>query len=208
MQNILSDSNQTNSISNLLPKQGCINYYPELVSPIQCFSLYDQLKQSIDWQADQIFMFGKKIVTKRKVAWVADPTCSYTYSGVQKHPDPWTPELLLIKYQVEKVAGCTFNACLLNLYHNGSESMGWHSDDERELNANAAIASVSLGGTRKFAFKHKLDKTTHSLFLENGSALIMHPPTQQFWQHSLLKTKQPVAARINLTFRAIQPSQT
>ncbi len=205
MQKPLPFNREIPSCLNLLPKNGCINYYPDLITPIDNFSLFEQLKQNINWQADEIFMFGKKVVTKRKVAWVADPNFSYTYSGVQKYPDPWTPEVLSIKYAVDKIAGCTFNACLLNLYHHGSEGMGWHSDDEKELDSQAPIASVSLGGTRKFAFKHKLDQTTCSLNLENGSVLMMHAPTQLFWRHSLLKTKRETEPRINLTFRVMRP---
>jgi alkylated DNA repair dioxygenase AlkB len=206
MQKQLFDSHETLSFLNLLPKNGCINYYPEQIASIDNFALFEQLQQKINWQADEIIMFGKKIVTQRKVAWVADPNYSYSYSGVKKYPNPWTPELLSIKHVADKLAGCTFNACLLNLYHSGGEGMGWHSDDEKELDAQAPIASVSLGGTRKFAFKHKLDKSTHSLFLENGSLLIMYAPTQAFWQHSLLKTKREVAPRINLTFRVMRPT--
>jgi len=104
------------------------------------------------------------------------------------------------------VANHSFNACLLNLYHDGDEGMGWHSDDEKELNCQAPIASLSLGATRKFAFRHKADKTTLSLNLEHGSALIMYPPTQTYWSHSLLKTKRPVGPRINMTFRSIVPA--
>jgi alkylated DNA repair dioxygenase AlkB len=84
--------------------------------------------------------------------------------------------------------------------------MGWHSDDEKELDAHAPIASLSLGATRKFAFKNRADKSTISLFLENGSLLIMRAPTQEFWQHSLLKTKKNTGLRINLTFRKIIPN--
>jgi alkylated DNA repair dioxygenase AlkB len=149
-------------------------------------------------------MFGKLITTKRKVAWVGDAGCSYTYSGVKKFPQAWTADLLHIKHKLESLTHSAFNSCLLNLYHDGDEGMGWHSDDEKELDSAAPIASVSLGGTRKFAFKHKLDKTSVSLFLEDGSVLLMQPPTQEFWQHSLTKTKRPVAPRINLTFRAIR----
>ena len=86
-QTLLFNSSHTNTCANLLPKNGCINYYPELIAPIDCYKLFDQLKQNIAWQFDEIQMFGKKIVTQRKVAWVADPNCSYTYSGVKKHPD-------------------------------------------------------------------------------------------------------------------------
>ena len=188
----------------LLPKDGRVDYYPEALTPTQSAQLFETLLSTLDWQADHLVMYGKKITTQRKVVWVGDPDCAYTYSGVKKQPSPWTPELLLIKHKAEALAHCQFNACLLNLYHNGDEAMGWHSDNEKELERTAPIASLSLGGIRKFAFKHKVDQTRVALFLENGSALIMHAPTQDFWQHSLLKTKQPVSARINLTFRMIR----
>ena len=191
------------SHTNLLTKDGEAYYLHNVFSGEICEDLFQKLMTSISWQQDQLYMFGKLITTSRKVAWIGDPNCSYTYSGVKKPPQPWTPELLFIKDKAEELAQCEFNSCLLNLYHNGSEGMGWHSDDEIELNPLAAIASISLGGERKFAFKHKLDKTGVSLFLENGSALIMHAPTQEFWNHSLLKTKKPVSQRINLTFRKI-----
>jgi alkylated DNA repair dioxygenase AlkB len=140
------------------------------------------------------------------VAWIGDPKCTYTYSGVKKQPQSWTPELLIIKRQLEELAQAEFNSCLLNFYHDGADGMGWHSDDEKELDAQSPIASLSLGSARKFSFKHKKDKSTTSLFLENGSALIMHAPTQQFWQHALLKTKTIHTPRINLTFRRISIS--
>lgn len=166
--------------------------------------LFDTLTHSLDWRSDRIFMFGQLITTKRKVAWVGDAGCSYTYSGVKKEPQAWTSDLQFIKEKIEQLADWQFNSCLLNLYHSGDEGMGWHSDDEPELDPCAPIASISLGGARKFAFKHKVNKTTTSLMLENGSLLLMRAPTQEHWNHSLLKTKRPVAPRINLTFRAIR----
>lgn len=190
---------------NMLNVDGRVEYVPAVFDIKTSNRLFDSLLNSLDWQPDQLFMFGKKITTERKVAWVGDENCSYTYSGVKKNPQPWTEELLLIKDKIEKLVSYKFNSCLLNLYHNGNEGMGWHSDDELELDENAPIVSISLGAIRKFAFKHKLNKTTHSIFLENGSALLMHPPTQKFWNHSLLKTKRPVNPRINLTFRLIKP---
>jgi alkylated DNA repair dioxygenase AlkB len=189
---------------NLLPKDGYIEYLPSIFDPLACTQLFEVLTQSLDWRCDQLFMFGKLITTKRKVAWVGDDGCAYTYSGVKKEPQAWTPELMLIKSKLEAIAQCKFNSCLLNLYHDGSEGMGWHSDDEPELVQTAPIASMSLGAARKFSFKHKTDKTNASLILENGSVLIMHAPTQTFWNHSLVKTARPVGPRINLTFRAIQ----
>ena len=189
---------------NLLPKDGGATYIPGFFDPEHCATLFTSLRSTIDWKEDQLLMFGKLITTKRKVAWVGDAGCSYTYSGVKKFPQAWTADLLHIKHKLESLTHSAFNSCLLNLYHDGDEGMGWHSDDEKELDSAAPIASVSLGGTRKFAFKHKLDKTNVSLFLEDGSVLLMQPPTQEFWQHSLTKTKRAVAPRINLTFRAIR----
>ena len=189
---------------NLLPKDGGATYFPGIFNPERCAALFDALNKTIDWKEDQLVMFGRLITTKRKVAWIGDAGCSYTYSGVQKFPQAWTTELLEIKHQVETLANVGFNSCLLNLYHYGNEGMGWHSDDEKELDPLAPIASVSFGGVRKFAFKHRQDKTNISLFLENGSVLLMQSPTQEFWQHSLTKTKRTVGPRINLTFRAIR----
>ena len=206
MQIQLFEKTQAPSHHNLLSKDGCAYYYPEVIDEVSSKQLFDKLIESFDWQPDQIYLFGKKVTTQRKVAWVGDANCSYTYSGIKKQPQLWTSELLLIKTQMEEIAQWKFNSCLLNLYHNGNEGMGWHSDNETELDSTAPIASLSLGATRKFAFKHKLDKSVSSLFLENGSVLIMQSPTQEFWNHSLPKTKRPLPARMNLTFRAINPN--
>lgn len=189
---------------SLLSTDGNALYIPGIFDETSCATLFASLMETIDWKEDQLIMFGKLITTKRKVAWVGDAGCSYTYSGVKKFPQAWTHPLLEIKQRIEALAQHTFNSCLLNLYHDGSEGMGWHSDDEKELDQAAPIASVSLGGERKFAFKHKFDKTSVSLALANGSVLLMQAPTQQYWQHSLTKTKRAVTPRINLTFRAIK----
>ena len=188
---------------NLLPMDGSAQYYPDFISKEESTSLIDQLQKSLYWEADQLMMFGKLVITRRKVAWVGDPECTYTYSGIKRNPQSWTPELLSMKTQLEDLTQSEFNSCLLNFYHDGADGMGWHSDDEKELDSLSPIASVSLGSTRKFAFRHKKEKSTTSLFLENGSALIMNAPTQQFWQHALLKTKTVHTPRINLTFRKI-----
>lgn len=191
------------STSNLLPMDGSAYYVPDFLNKEASNPLIDQLQNSLQWQADQLIMFGKLVTTRRRVAWVGDPGCTYTYSGVKRDPQPWIPELLTIKAKLEHLTQSKFNSCLLNFYHDGADGMGWHSDDERELNAQSPIASLSLGSTRKFAFRHKNEKVRTSLFLENGSALIMNAPTQQFWQHALLKTKTVHTPRINLTFRNI-----
>jgi alkylated DNA repair dioxygenase AlkB len=198
----LFSTDPTQSRQNLLPKDGVAHYYPEFINPLDSTKLLAQLLDSLPWEEDRLFMFGKVVTTRRKVVWIGDPKCDYTYSGIKRQAQKWTSELLLIKVQLEDLTQSKFNSCLLNLYHDGNDGMGWHSDDERELDAKSPIASLSLGATRKFAFRHKKDKTIHSLLLENGSALIMHAPTQENWQHALLKTKKINAPRINLTFRS------
>lgn len=203
MQNLLFNNHSQDYSQNVLPENGTVHYLPEVFDVVSSAHLMNVLQESLAWEADQLIMFGKRITTRRKVAWVGDPNCSYTYSGVTKYPQAWTTELLEIKARVEKISQTEFNSCLLNLYLDGNDGMGWHSDDEKELDPNAPIASVSLGAKRKFAFRHKVDKRTISLFLENGSALIMHTPTQEYWNHSLLKTKTVTDSRINLTFRKI-----
>jgi len=204
MQSLLFNQQHQDTTHTVLDKDGRVEYMPGFFNENQSTLLFDQLLQSLDWQADQIMMFGKMITTKRKVAWVGDSNCSYTYSGVKKNPQAWTAELLQIKIQLEKLSGCLFNSCLLNLYHNGEEGMGWHSDDEKELDPNASIISVSFGAIRKFYFRHKIDKTKATIALENGSVLLMYPPTQEYWSHSLVTTKLATPARINLTFRSIK----
>jgi alkylated DNA repair dioxygenase AlkB len=203
MQNLLFDNLPFDEHINLLPKDGKVNYFGVIFNESECVHLFNALRESLIWDADQVFMLGQKITTRRKIAWVGDQGCSYKYSGVQKHPQPWTRELLQIKSKVEDMTECHFNSCLLNLYHNGNEGMGWHCDDENELDDQAPIASLSLGGRRKFAFRHKQEKTSISLFLESGSLLMMHSPAQKFWLHSLLKTRMDGGPRINPTFRKI-----
>jgi alkylated DNA repair dioxygenase AlkB len=203
MQSTLFESKHSDSTLNLLTKDGSAEYLPEVLTEFHSANLMHQLQTSLAWEPDQLILFGKKITTRRKVAWIGDPHCAYTYSGVKKSPQAWTPELLLIKNQMEELAQSEFNSCLLNLYHDGEDGMGWHSDNEKELDPNAPIASLSLGAQRKFAFRHKEDKTTIHLYLENASVLIMRSPTQIFWQHALLKSKKVSTSRINLTFRKI-----
>lgn len=191
-------------MTNVLPKDGCAYYFPEVFTELHSVNLMSQLQASLVWESDQLIMFGKTVITRRKVAWVGDAECAYTYSGVKKIPQAWTAELLSIKNRLEELAKSQFNSCLLNFYHDGDDGMGWHSDDEKELDQNSPIASLSLGAQRKFSFRHKVDKITIPLNLENGSVLMMHSPTQQFWRHALLKTKTVSTPRINLTFRKIK----
>jgi alkylated DNA repair dioxygenase AlkB len=164
---------------------------------------FSQLLNNIDWRCDQAMIFGNIIETKRKVAWYAEECFSYTYSKITKTALPFSPELLGLKTLVEQHTGETYNSCLLNLYHSGEEGMAWHSDGEKDLKDLGAIASLSFGVERKFAFKHKKSKQVITLPLKAGSLLVMKGVTQQHWLHRLPPTKLVKEARINLTFRTI-----
>jgi alkylated DNA repair dioxygenase AlkB len=205
MQNELFDHHDATKPLAIVTRDGHVEYFNHFYGADEAEHLYKSLLNSLPWEADEIKMFGKLVKTARKVVWVGNPECAYTYSGVQKAPQAWTNPLLQMKHKLEQFTGYTYNSCLLNLYHSGAEGMGWHSDDERELDSKNPIASVSLGARRKFAFRHRQDKTTTSVFVGHGSVLIMHPPTQEYWHHSLLKTTAITSPRINLTFRKILP---
>ncbi len=192
-----------NTPRNLLPKDGEVYYYGAIMSTHEADQYFDSLMDTIQWQNDEAIVMGKRIITKRKVAWYGEKAYSYTYSNTTKTALPWTKELLSLKHMVEETTGETFNACLLNLYHDGSEGMAWHSDAEKDLKKDGAIASMSLGAQRKFAFKHRQSKEVITHVLEHGSLLVMKGKTQSHWLHRLPPTKKVFDARINLTFRTI-----
>lgn len=189
---------------NLLPYDGTVNYYGHIMPLAQANQYRDVLLNTIEWRNDEAVIFGKLIITKRKVAWYGDRPFEYTYSNTTKHALPWTPQLIELKNLAEEVTGETYNSCLLNLYHDGDEGMAWHSDAEKDLKKNGAIASLSFGAERKFAFKHKADKSVVDVFLEHGSLLVMKGTTQTHWLHRLPPTKKVSTPRVNLTFRTIE----
>lgn len=192
------------TIKNILPFDGITNYHGLILNKKQCAFYYQKLMESILWKNDEAIIFGKKIITKRKVAWYGASKYSYSYSGVTKTANLFTKELLELKQLVESESGETFNSCLLNLYHSGEEGMAYHSDGEKMLKKNGAIASLSLGAERKFSFKHKINKQRIDVVLENGSLLVMKKGTQTNWLHRLPPTKKVQSPRINLTFRTIE----
>ena len=196
-------NNEIDGSKNLLPKDGIVNYYGKLLTNKGANHYFDYLMNTIEWKNDQAIIYGKLIITKRKVAWYGDTDFEYTYSNTTKRAVPWTTELLELKLLAEEKTGEKFNSCLLNLYHNGDEGMAWHSDAEKDLKKNGAIGSLSFGAERKFAFKHKQTKETVSLILEHGSLLVMKDTTQANWWHRLPPTKLITKPRINLTFRTI-----
>jgi alkylated DNA repair dioxygenase AlkB len=196
-------NNQPSETSNLLPKDGTVHYYGRLMPSQKANEYMDLLLETTEWKNDEVVIFGKHITTKRKVAWYGDQPFEYTYSNITKQALPWTTALLELKTLAQQKTGETFNSCLLNLYHTGEEGMAWHSDAEKVLLKNGAIASLSFGAERKFAFKHKASNETVSVLLENGSLLLMKGTTQTHWLHRLPPTKLVTRPRINLTFRTI-----
>ncbi len=196
-------SNNNRDFSTILPYDGVVDYYGPIIGKLEATNYYKTLLNEIDWKADQALIFGKLITTKRSVAWYADEAFSYTYSKITKTALVWNEVLLELKQIVESRSGETFNSCLLNLYHDESEGMSWHSDGEKDLKKHGAIASLSFGAERKFCFKHKKDGTKVDVVLPHGSLLIMKGKTQENWLHRLPPTKIKKGPRINLTFRTI-----
>ena len=192
-----------NTSLNILPLDGIADYYGPVFNAEQCRFYFDYLMNDIAWKHDEAVIFGKKITTDRKAAWYGDKPFSYTYSQTTKEALPWTTELLQLKSLVEEKSSATYNSCLLNLYHSGKEGMAYHSDAEKTLAENGAIASVSFGAARNFLFKHKHSGHRISVFLETGSLLVMRDETQKWWLHRLPPTAKLTGPRINLTFRTI-----
>jgi len=188
---------------NLLPKDGVVNYFGKIIPELLANTIFSNLLKSLDWKHDEATVFGKHHITKRKVAWYGEKAFEYSYSGNKKKALPFTPGLLKLKQVVELKTGENFNSCLCNLYHNGEETMGWHSDAEKALKKHGAIASLSFGAERKFAFKHKQTKEKLEFLLEHGSLLVMTGTTQEHWLHRLPPTKKIKDPRVNLTFRTI-----
>lgn len=192
------------TIKNILPYDGVTNYHGIILDKNQCDFYFNIFMKTIPFKNDEAILFGKKIITKRKVAWYGESAYTYTYSKVTKEATIFTKELLALKAIVEKESGEIYNSCLLNLYHSGEEGMAYHSDGEKMLKKEGAIASVSLGAERKFSFKHKQNKQRIDILLENGSLLVMKEGTQTNWLHRLPPTKKVNSPRINLTFRTIE----
>ena len=167
-------------------------------------ALLAALLTGIDWQQEDIVLFGERRRVPRLVAWHGDPGTTYTYSGTGHEPLPWTPTLQDIRGRVESLTSHSFNSVLLNRYRDGRDGMGWHADDEPELGHEPAIASVSLGATRRFKMRPRRRRdAVATIELAHGDLLLMAGATQHAYVHALPKTTRPVGERINLTFRRV-----
>ncbi len=193
----------SNKIAFNLPDAELI-YYPKFFDLNRSDTIFEELKTSIPWQHDTITVFGKTHPQPRLTALFASNTKPYSYSNIIMNPHPFNTVLSEIKSKVEQAADHHFTTVLLNLYRNGSDSNGWHADNEKELGKNPVIASVSFGEARVFHFKHRTIKNQkHKLILEHGSLLLMKGSMQHYWLHHIPKTKKQIGARINLTFRTL-----
>ncbi|MEO9891720.1 alpha-ketoglutarate-dependent dioxygenase AlkB [Aurantibacter sp.] len=182
-----------------------LTYFEDFLTIEESNYYFDVLKTHVPWQQDNIKVFGKVYAQPRLTALYANNSMPYSYSNITMHPHKFSKELLVIKERVEKFSKIEFTTCLLNLYRDGNDSNGWHSDNEKELGINPVIASVTLGQERFFHLRNKEDKKLkRKILLQHGSLLLMKGVTQQHWQHQIAKTAKPISERINLTFRVIK----
>ncbi len=198
---LFSDSSTT---ENLLPYDGEVIFYGNLLDQNEAAHFYKSLLEKVEWSHDKSLVYGKEIVTKRKIAWYGSKEFAYTYSGYTRVAMPWIEELLALKQLVELYTNSMYNSCLLNLYHNGEEGMSWHSDDEIDLIKEGSIACLSLGAQRRLDFKHKQTGEKKQFELPNGSLIEMEGETQKNWLHCLAITKKVTTPRISLTFRQMK----
>ena len=193
----------TNPIHFDLPGADVI-YYPDFLSPQEAAAYYETLLKETPWKQEDIKVFGKVHPQPRLTALYGTNNKPYSYSNISMYPQPFTFALSEIKKRIETTVLHNFTTCLLNLYRDGKDSNGWHSDDEKELGPNPVIASVSFGATRIFKFREKANtKNVHKIALASGSLLLMKGSTQHLWQHQIPKTTKPTGQRINLTFRIL-----
>ena len=169
-------------------------------------ALQRSLVAEVPWEVHRIRMFGRTVDSPRLSCWIGDADAHYRYSGTDFVPRPWTPSLQQVRERLQQHTGKRFNSALLNRYRDGDDAMGWHSDNEPELGSDPLIASVSLGGARRFLLRRRDNHARRAeVTLDHGDLLLMGGGSQRHYQHSLPRTTRPVAERINLTFRLIGP---
>jgi alkylated DNA repair dioxygenase AlkB len=178
----------------------CVDYRPGWVDDHQ--SLFDRLQDEISWEQHEITMFGRTVLIPRLTGWVGD--AAYRYSGIVNQPTPWPTALAALRERLEREVGVGFNSCLVNLYRDGSDSMGFHSDDEPELGPEPTIASISLGARRRFVLRHRVSRDLWSWDLGAGDLLVMRDESQRDYAHGVPKTARRIGPRMNLTFRRFQ----
>lgn len=181
-----------------------VRFDPAWMPAAESDALFTALREAVPWGVHRIRLFGREVDSPRLSCWIGDPGAAYTYSGTRFEPRPWPVALRPVRARLQDTLGIDFNSVLANFYRNGRDGMGWHRDSEAELGRDPTIASLSLGATRRFAFRDRRDARRRlALELPAGSLLVMAGQTQRHWLHALPKTARPVEPRINLTFRRI-----
>lgn len=191
---------------SVITTDGLADYYPQFLAPAASELLLQQLLDLDTFRQNEIFLFGQKIKVPRLEAYFALNGEQYGYSGQQFQPEKFPPFLEGLRRQIEDLTGYHYNALLINYYRDGQDSNGWHADNEKTLGANPSIASISLGAERPFELKHMSSGHKKKIVLASGSLLHMHGAIQHHYKHQLPKKQGLSQARINLTFRWIQPS--
>jgi alkylated DNA repair dioxygenase AlkB len=181
-------------------RPGCVDYYPSWVEhPDRLFGV---LQAQISWEQHALRLYGRTMPTPRLTAWMGDG--AYHYSGIVNEPAAWPEMLASLRERLRHELGMDFNSCLANLYRDGKDSMGYHSDNELELGPRPTIASVSLGDRRRFVLRHRTTGARWSWDLGEGDLLVMRDESQSDYAHAVPKTSRPVGPRMNLTFRCFQ----
>jgi alkylated DNA repair dioxygenase AlkB len=185
-----------------------LDYRADWVDSDTADAWLQELILATPWTQPEIRLYGRQVAVPRLVAWYGDSQAAYRYSGLQHEPLAWTPLLQEVRQRLERETGHRFNGVLINLYRDGGDAMGWHSDDEVELGRNPVVASLSLGAERRFDLRRKgSGRIQHSLLLGHGSLLVMSGATQHHWQHQIARTSKVSQPRLNLTFRLIHRDQ-
>jgi alkylated DNA repair dioxygenase AlkB len=185
---------------------GLLDFYPQAVNEPD--KLLRELLHSVPWSQGSILIYGREHRIPRLQCWIADNGLDYTYSGKQLPITPWQPLLSTIRSELNRDFNLQLNSVLCNLYRNGQDSMGWHSDDEKELGEKPGIISITLGAERDFALRRTgSSRQAGKIALPSGSLLYMKPGMQTLWQHAVPRRAGITQPRINLTFREIIPAK-
>jgi alkylated DNA repair dioxygenase AlkB len=180
---------------------GVLIFDPGFLGPDEAQKLLERLVAEVPWRQEKT-AWGHFF--PRLTAWYADGGLTYSYSGVTHQALPWTEALAEVRARVEQAAGAPVNSLLLNYYRDGSDSIGFHADDEPELGINPIVPSVSLGATRTFVLRPNAGGERLKFELTHGSLLVMAGTLQHHWKHALPRARGVVGPRINLTFRQIR----
>jgi len=176
----------------------------QMFDPAEAQRWFERLRAEIPWQQHHIRLFGRQVPAPRLSCWLGDADAVYTYSGMRYEPHAWSAHLAELRAAVCVLCAQSYNSALCNLYRDGRDAMGWHSDDEAELGPGPSIASLSLGAMRRFRLRHRSDPAVKlSIDLAPGSVLLMAGATQRNYRHELPRTSRAVGPRINVTFRTI-----